>query len=378
MTFRTSEALIATRISDDKKVSIQLTDLQFFSYGAFSNVYRGLLHLPPLTSNERAQVQDVVIKKTWFGLNKKSSNDEIQILKTLGRLNHKNIVKLLYTFRHEYPDSVCFSLIFEFLDVNLYQYLKSCNRCLALIETKMFTWQLFRGLFHLQRANICHRDIKPQNLLVNPESGLLKIGDFGASTTDPNKVAQPSYHVTRYYRPPELLLGSTRYGVEIDIWSAGCVFGEMLRGNVLFIGSNSNDQMDTIMSVMGLPTTSDVKEMNLVSNSKWKEAKSRFNSGKIKACPWKIAVPVTIKNSISVSFEAVEILKEILTYNPNKRLHGSELLLHPFFSEIFRPEVRRPGGKRIRCLTHRDLQEVRNGDKSMTGSTNSPSIESFE
>ncbi|KAK6736659.1 hypothetical protein RB195_019390 [Necator americanus] len=126
--------------------------------------------------------------------------------------------------------STCYSLIFEFFPLNLYQYLKKFNRKIGLVETKMFAWQLFRGQYHLLRAGICHRDIKPQNLLIDEESGLLKIGDFGSSAVEPRKAPQPSYHVTRYYRPPELLLGAKIYGCEVDIWSSACFFfGEMLR-----------------------------------------------------------------------------------------------------------------------------------------------------
>ncbi|EPB72302.1 hypothetical protein ANCCEY_08619, partial [Ancylostoma ceylanicum] len=95
-----------------------------------------------------------------------------------------------------------------------------------------------------KEAGICHRDIKPQNLLIDEETGLLKIGDFGSSAFEPKKGPQPSYHVTRYYRPPELLLGAKIYGCEIDIWSAACVFGEMLRGAVLFPGKNTFNQME--------------------------------------------------------------------------------------------------------------------------------------
>ncbi|PIO67175.1 hypothetical protein TELCIR_11090 [Teladorsagia circumcincta] len=108
----------------------------------------------------------------------------------------------------------------------------------------MFAWQLFRGQYHLLRAGICHRDIKPQNLLVDENTGLLKIGDFGSSAFEPRKSPQPSYHVTRYYRPPELLLGSKVYGCEVDIWSSGCVFGEMLRGSVLFPGKSTMNQIE--------------------------------------------------------------------------------------------------------------------------------------
>uniref|UniRef100_A0A0R3PCE3 Protein kinase domain-containing protein n=1 Tax=Angiostrongylus costaricensis TaxID=334426 RepID=A0A0R3PCE3_ANGCS len=310
-----------------------LWNLHLFSYGAFSNVYRGFV------AGDTNAPKEVVIKKTWSGTQRASSltSYEIQILKLLSRLNHKNIVRLLYTFQ------TCFSLIFEFFPLNLYQYLKKHQRKIALVEIKMFAWQLFRGQYHLLRVSICHRDIKPQNLLVDDESGLLKIGDFGSSVFEPKKSPQSSYHVTRYYRPPELLLGAKIYGCEVDIWSCACVFGEMLRGAVLFPGKSTLNQIELYIDCFGLPTDQDAFDMN-IPNNKWKEIQSVGISTKsdemsIYSC------------NIDDAHWAVQILQEMFVYTPHRRLHGQPLLCNPFFDEIFDKNTLRPCGRPITCLS---------------------------
>lgn len=179
---------------------------------------------------------------------------------------------------------ICLALIFEYVPLDLHKYLKNVSRRLDIVEVKLITWQLFRGQSHLQKMEICHRDIKPQNLLYNSDTGLLKISDFGSSSFQTPKAPQPSYHVTRYYRPPELLLGSKYYGCELgehiakqfwksflfsDIWSCGCVFAELLKGGVFFAGRNTNNQLELIFDVLGKPTDEDLMAMKVSSTPKY-------------------------------------------------------------------------------------------------------------
>nr|CDJ86347.1 Serine threonine protein kinase-related domain containing protein [Haemonchus contortus] len=358
MGYTNSADVLALRYRDDREVSLRLWNLHLFSSGAFSNVYRGY------AESDTNIPMEVVVKKTWSGSRETTSLTcyEIHILKILNRLNHPNVVRLLYSYKTQYADNTCYSLIFEFLPLNLYQYLKKHNRHIAIIETKMFAWQLFRGQFHLLRAGICHRDIKPQNLLVNENTGLLKIGDFGSSAIEPRKSPQPSYHVTRYYRPPELLLGSKVYGCEVDIWSSACVFGEMVYGAVLFPGKSTMNQMELYIENFGLPTDYEVSAMN-ASKSKWKEVKSRYAH---KDSSKKFSRMFNISKDCPA--EAVAILGRMLVYVPTSRLHGHELLSDPFFKEIFDKTSRRPCGRPIGCLSIDDYIEAMSGDRSMTGS----------
>ncbi|KAK6752416.1 hypothetical protein RB195_003690 [Necator americanus] len=359
MGYTNSADVLALRIEDDREVSLKLWNLHLFSSGAFSNVYRGFV------ISDTNVPKEIVIKKTWSGPREASALTcyEIQILKMLSRLNHKNVIRLLYSYRTRYSDNTCYSLIFEFFPLNLYQYLKKFNRKIGLVETKMFAWQLFRGQYHLLRAGICHRDIKPQNLLIDEESGLLKIGDFGSSAVEPRKAPQPSYHVTRYYRPPELLLGAKIYGCEVDIWSSACVFGEMLRGAVLFPGKNTFNQLELYIDCFGLPTDNDADSMN-ASKRKWKELKSRYTDKKCAGHHLSKILP----NTKDCPAEAISILEQMLVYMPTRRLHGTQLLCDPFFKDLFDKNTRRPSGKPIGCLSSADVNEVLSGDVSMTGS----------
>lgn len=103
---------------------------------------------------------------------------------------------------------------------------------------------MFRGLAWMHKNKIFHRDFKPQNILVNPDTLLLQIADFGSSVIIGEYDPMSSYNVTRYYRPPELLLGAHKYGPAIDVWSAGCVFAEMLRGRIFLPGQHTENQLE--------------------------------------------------------------------------------------------------------------------------------------
>lgn len=114
----------------------------------------------------------------------------------------------------------------------------------------------------MHAVGICHRDIKPQNLLVDSRSAVLKLCDFGSA-----KALQPgepsvAYICSRYYRAPELIFGATDYTTAIDIWSAGCVAAELLLGHPLFPGDTGVDQLVEIIKVLGTPTRAEVEAMN--------------------------------------------------------------------------------------------------------------------
>ena len=136
-----------------------------------------------------------------------------------------------------------------------------------------------RALAYIHSLNICHRDIKPQNLLVDPATGALKLCDFGSAKRLTRNEANVSYICSRYYRAPELIFGSTNYDTSIgasalhvrfidapliaDLWSAGCVFAELLLGGApLFPGENDVDQLVEIIKVLGTPTREQIQDMN--------------------------------------------------------------------------------------------------------------------
>ncbi|EFO28226.2 CMGC/GSK protein kinase [Loa loa] len=263
-----SAAYVVKQIAEEfgkhetNQVELVMENLHLFSNGIFSNVYKGLLRYP--------QHRLIAVKKSWsdqselvFGL---EESMEVQILMMLNRMHHKNIVQLLYKFSQSYPDQkICTALVFEFFPMNLYE-VRERYGPLSILDIKLYIWQLFRGQAHLEKNNVCHRDIKPQNLLVDHKSGMLKITDFGSSKIIHDKATTSHhYHVTRYYRAPELILGSIRYRCEIDRWSCGCVFGELLKNHVLFPGQTTNQQLRLVINILGYPSPRDIAAMRVTS-----------------------------------------------------------------------------------------------------------------
>ncbi|EFO90643.1 hypothetical protein CRE_08109 [Caenorhabditis remanei] len=369
-TYRTTDEITAQRLDDGRDIHLNLEKMSLLASGAFSNVYAGVARTQ---SNHQL---DIAIKKTWP--RHKGAPMEVKILGILGKLKHKNVVRLLYSYQKAHEDRICLGLIFECIPTNLHQFMKENNRKIDSVEIKLITWQLFRGQSHLQKAGICHRDIKPQNLLYDTKTGLLKISDFGSSSIQSSRSAQPSYQVTRDYRPPELLFGSKHYGSEIDIWSCGCVFGELLKGEIFLDGKSATNQAEIVMDAIGIPTRDDLSAMK-ESSSKYKEIIESYrpDHSKVTANFTYLyqQTPVNMRERKSSVFNekvgledmkaATELIRQILVYKPENRLSGLELLKNPFFSEIFEPKKLRWNREKS-CVTSQDLRDVEQGDLTTT------------
>jgi glycogen synthase kinase 3 beta len=190
---------------------------------------------------------------------------------------------------------------------------------------------MMRGLGYLHALGVCHRDIKPQNLLVDPRSHVLKVCDFGSAKRLVAGEPNVSYICSRYYRAPELLFGAVEYSSGLDVWSAGCVFAEMMLGSPLFPGSNSVEQLVEIVKVLGAPTPAQVAEMN----PSYSEA---YSFPAVSAREWRSLF------RRPPSAAALDLLSRMLVYTPAKRLTALECLAHPFFDELREPTLRLPGG----------------------------------
>lgn len=132
------------------------------------------------------------------------------------------------------------------------------KKYIPLVWVKLFSYQLLRGVAYMHRKNFCHRDLKPQNLLVDSEKAMIKICDFGSAKELKVDVKNIAYICSRYYRAPELIFGNENYNTQIDIWSIGCIICEMLLGYPIFAGTNSVDQLVEIIKVRGTPTNQQV------------------------------------------------------------------------------------------------------------------------
>ncbi|KAB7498067.1 Cyclin-dependent-like kinase 5 [Armadillidium nasatum] len=173
---------------------------------------------------------------------------EICLLK---ELKHKNIVRLHDVLHSERK----LTLVFEHCDQDLKKYFDSLNGEIDPDIVKAFMFQLLRGLEFCHSKNVLHRDLKPQNLLIN-KNGELKLADFGLARAFGIPVRCYSAEVvTLWYRPPDVLFGAKIYNTSIDMWSAGCIFAELANaGRPLFPGSDVDDQLKRIFKLLGTPT----------------------------------------------------------------------------------------------------------------------------
>uniref|UniRef100_A0A1I8F3B2 Protein kinase domain-containing protein n=1 Tax=Macrostomum lignano TaxID=282301 RepID=A0A1I8F3B2_9PLAT len=178
----------------------------------------------------------------------------------------------------------------------------------------------------LHSANILHRDIKPGNLLVNSDCKL-KICDFGlARVDDPNSQAARSLTlevVTQYYRAPELLMGAQEYSAAIDIWSAGCIFAELLSRSILFQASNPLSQLDLIMDLLGTPDLSDLTSACTAARRYILRLPKR--RPKLATTIWSMSQTVTE--------DALHLLEHMLMFNPKQRSTAASALSHPYLDE---------------------------------------------
>uniref|UniRef100_A0A9L0SAZ3 Glycogen synthase kinase-3 beta n=1 Tax=Equus caballus TaxID=9796 RepID=A0A9L0SAZ3_HORSE len=271
-------------------------------------------------------------------------NRELQIMR---KLDHCNIVRLRYFFYSsgEKKDEVYLNLVLDYVPETVYRVARHYSRAkqtLPVIYVKLYMYQLFRSLAYIHSFGICHRDIKPQNLLLDPDTAVLKLCDFGSAKQLVRGEPNVSYICSRYYRAPELIFGATDY--TSNVWSAGCVLAELLLGQPIFPGDSGVDQLVEIIKVLGTPTREQIREMN--------PNYTEFKFPQIKAHPWtKVFRPRTPP-------EAIALCSRLLEYTPTARLTPLEACAHSFFDELRDPNVKLPNGRDTPALFNFTTQEL--------------------
>ena len=301
------------------------TTLQIIGNGSFGVVFQATV----------VETGDVVaIKKVLQ--DKRFKNRELQIMRQLVKNPHSNIVALKHCFysQGDKPDELYLNLVLEFVPETVYSISRQHQKskiALPVLYVKLYMYQLCRALSHIHSMGICHRDIKPQNLLLDPRNHQLKLCDFGSAKALVRGEPNVSYICSRYYRAPELIFGSTDYSTAIDIWSQGCVGAELLLGQPLFPGDSGVDQLVEIIKVLGTPTREEINAMN--------PNYTEFKFPQIKACQWKKVFRSKTPD------EAISFIGRMLAYAPEKRVLPLDACAHPFFDEIRDPLCRLPNGR---------------------------------
>ncbi|XP_074171229.1 cyclin-dependent kinase 5 isoform X1 [Rhinolophus sinicus] len=281
---------------------------------------------------------------------------EICLLK---ELKHKNIVRLHDVLHSDKK----LTLVFEFCDQDLKKYFDSCNGDLDPEIVKSFLFQLLKGLGFCHSRNVLHRDLKPQNLLINRvplrekwgdwggwsqvlsdggaglhtvetplscsshvhQNGELKLADFGLARAFGIPVRCYSAEVvTLWYRPPDVLFGAKLYSTSIDMWSAGCIFAELANaGRPLFPGNDVDDQLKRIFRLLGTPTEEQWPAMTKLPDYK----------------PYPMYPATTSLVNVVPKLNATgrDLLQNLLKCNPVQRISAEEALQHPYFSDFCPP-----------------------------------------
>jgi len=263
----------------------------------------------------------VAIKKVFQ--DNRYKNRELQIMQ---ELKHPCVVELKNAFytAGENAGETYLNVVMEYCSDTVHRVLKQYNKLKQQVPdilVTLFSYQLCRACAYIHAVGICHRDIKPQNLLVDGKKTVLKLCDFGSAKRFVKGEPNVAYICSRYYRAPELIFGATDYSTVIDIWSSACVTAELILGQPLFPGESGVDQLVEIIKVLGTPTKDELKAMN--------PNYTEFKFPQIKAHPWS-----KVFQTRTASQPAVEFISQLLQYNPKLRPNGLQACAHPFFDNL--------------------------------------------
>lgn len=240
---------------------------------------------------------------------------EIALLK---EMQHGNIVRLqdvVHADRRLY-------LVFEYLDLDLKKHLDTSPHIAQdRMIMKSYMYQILQGVAYCHAHRVLHRDLKPQNLLIDRQTNSLKLADFGLARAFGIPVRTFTHEVvTLWYRAPEILLGSNHYGTPVDIWSVGCIFAEMLNQRPLFPGDSEIDELFKIFRVIGTPN-----EESWPGVSQLPDYKTSFPQWTAK--DYQSIVPTLEKSGI-------DLLSKMLCLDPSKRVTAREALEHEYFKDL--------------------------------------------
>uniref|UniRef100_A0A8C3E716 Mitogen-activated protein kinase 15 n=1 Tax=Corvus moneduloides TaxID=1196302 RepID=A0A8C3E716_CORMO len=248
---------------------------------------------------------------------------EIMFLQKFGE--HPNIIKLLDVIQAENDKDIY--LIFESMETDLHAVIKKGN-LLKDIHKCYIVYQLLRATKFIHSGNVIHRDQKPSNILLDAQC-CVKLCDFGLARSlcqlseDQPTPALTEYVATRWYRAPEILLASRNYTKGVDMWSIGCILGEMLLGKPLFPGTSTMNQIEQILRVIPAPSPEDILALQSDSYHCFLTSRQRVAFEEI--FPSSTPLP------------ALDLLKKLLVFNPDKRLTAEEALRHPYVNRFHCP-----------------------------------------
>ncbi|XP_061424827.1 extracellular signal-regulated kinase 2-like isoform X3 [Lethenteron reissneri] len=289
--------------------------------GAYGIVWKGV---------DRKNGDVVAIKKIFDAFRNQTDAQrtfrEIIFLQEFG--DHPNIINLRNVLRADNDKDIY--LVFDFMDTDLHAVIRKGN-ILKDVHKAYITYQLLKATKYIHSGNVIHRDQKPSNVLLDGEC-FVKLCDFGLARSlkqirdEPGDPALTEYVATRWYRAPEILLASPRYTKGVDMWSVGCIVGEMLLGKAIFPGTSTLNQIERIMSVIPPPSKEDVLAIKSEYGGSVLEKMGRQRQSLESLLP-------------NAPPNALDLLKRLLVFNPEKRLTAEEALSHPYVAQFHNPQT---------------------------------------
>ncbi|CAD8208340.1 unnamed protein product [Paramecium pentaurelia] len=270
---------------------------------------------------EDTQTHDLVaikkMKQKYHNFDECTNLREVKALLKLQ--NHPNIVKLKEIFLDN--DTLC--LVFEFVEKSIYQMYtqqKEMGKIISEDQIKSIIYQVANGLSYMHKHGYFHRDLKPENMLLT-NNGIVKIIDLGCAREIRSRPPYTDYIATRWYRAPEILLKQANYNSPVDIFALGCIMAELFLNRPLFQGNSELEQFNKILSTLGTFTQQEWPEgCRLVSQMGL--ALAQFQ-------------PLQLQQLIpNASTEAINLLTQMIRWDPNKRITAAQMLTHPFFYNI--------------------------------------------
>ncbi|KAL6323187.1 hypothetical protein AAG906_027467 [Vitis piasezkii] len=266
--------------------------------------------------------EEVAIKKIGNAFdNRIDAKRTLREIKLLRHMDHENVIVLKDIIRP--PKRENFNdvyIVYELMDTDLHQIIRS-NQPLNDDHCRYFLYQVLRGLKYVHSANVLHRDLKPSNLLLNANCDL-KIGDFGLARTTSETDFMTEYVVTRWYRAPELLLNCSEYTAAIDIWSVGCILGEIMTRQPLFPGRDYVHQLRLITELIGSPDDSSLGFLRSDNARRYVRQLPQYPRQQFQA------------RFPNMSPGAIDLLEKMLVFDPNRRITVEGALCHPYLAPL--------------------------------------------
>jgi renal tumor antigen len=221
----------------------------------------------------------------------------------------------------------CVLLVFECLDQSICELLTD-NTAIDERTALLYVYQMLKGLAAVHSKNLCHRDIKPENCMLNLRTYELKLIDFGSTRSFADAGPFTEYIATRWYRAPECLLTAGSYGAPIDVWAVGCILYELITGRPLFPGGDELTQIDLIHKLLGTPDNSILAKFMARPNGQLS-----YNFKPFPGSDFRGLIP-------TANEQTIDLLRDLLIYDPDKRITAEKSLAHPAFAHINEMERR--------------------------------------